>query len=134
MGGVLSAFLIELVLVGLAWGFSYVWEWWHEGERHTGIVVAVEEHDDENPKVTIRDPETELERSVYPDLWRPEVGDTGTAVVMRSDDSKVATPTQLAFYLVLWIMTVLAAAAWALLCAACAIGAWLDRPTRPRSQ
>ena len=88
----------ELVLIGLTFVFGFIPEWWLHGERHTGVVIAAEENGDEYLEVTIRDPDTELDQVVTPDFWSPKVGDTGTAVVSRSDPSKVGTTGQVAAY------------------------------------
>ena len=106
--------IVELILVVAAFGFSYVWTWWLDGERITGEVIeATHPSDGSNAEITIRDPDTEIETVVHLDFdGSYDVGDTATAVVMRSDPSKVATSSTLVMYLVLWTLLPVAAVGW----------------------
>ena len=108
---------IELSLVGpflcLHFGVG-VWGWWRRGERVTGVVVDIDHDDKGIESMTIRDPATEREVTVWPDFDHPQrrLGDTATTVVMRTDPSKVATPADINLYLACWALLGLLAVLW----------------------
>jgi len=99
--------IIEVVLVAsfllIHFGVG-LWDWWRHGERVTGTVIAIDNNADGIESMTIVDPVTERKVKVHPDLDAPqkEVGDSATAVVNAGDANKVATPADLASYLVGW--------------------------------
>ena len=106
----------EMVLIIAMVVLSFIWQWWRYGERVEGVIVEVEERDQSSWRLaTIRDPETELEITFrLGEAWAPwdrrgwgyeqQVGDRATAVVSRSDPSKVATPGELQLYVALWAL------------------------------
>ena len=122
----------ELVLIGLPRVRVHP-GWWLHGERHTGVVIAVEENGDGPQEVTIRDPDTELDQVVTPAFWSPVVGDRGTAVVHSSDPSKVGTSGSVAAYFVVWSLLPLAALGWAICCGRWLIKLWMEDRHRRRS-
>ena len=110
--------VVELAIVGAALGFSYVWGWWLDGERVTGVVVeAPDPRYSPAAAMTIRDPFSDdyTEVAVAFGLGATDVGDSATAVVMPSNPSRSATPATLAFYLALWMTLPLAALVWPVL-------------------
>ena len=115
----LRFWFVELVLIGMFFGFSYIGDWWRNGDRITGVILEIEEPDADCCRwATIRDPATGSDIS-FEFSSAAEVGDTATAVVMRDDRSKVASPGALQVYLGLWAVLGLAAVAWPLFCLRC---------------
>ena len=105
----------ELVFVGLALGFSYLWGWWLDGERVTGRVVEISGTGfGPSGEVTIQDPYLDHATVVPLPLGTRsvEVGDTVTAVLKRPNPTVAATPATLVGYLALWMTLPVGAVAW----------------------